>query len=346
MPRALRPKIVIGHRVFDETLAALAPHADVVAPTANDGDALSPERLGAELADADAWMAFMPDRADAATLAACPRLKLIAGALKGWDNFDLEACSGRGVWLSVVPDLLTDPTAELAIGLMIGLGRRLRHGDRYVRSGAFQGWSPQFYGVGLAGARVGHIGMGAIGQAIARRLVPFGVVQRYADPLPLDARAEAALGLSHEPEVADLLAWSDYLMLGAPLTTDTQHIIDAAALAKVRPGCLLINPARGSLVDEAAVLSVLESGRLGGYAADVFEMEDWALADRPRAIDPKLTTHPATLFTPHLGSAVVEVRRAIERRAADNILDALGGHIPRDALNPTASPPWRADKSV
>ena len=345
-PTGPRPKIVIGHRVFDETVAALAPHAEVVAPGADDGDALAPERLANALADADAWMAFMPDRADEATLALCPRLKLIAGALKGWDNFDLAACTRRGVWLSVVPDLLTTPTAELAIGLMIGLGRHVRAGDRRVRSGDFQGWTPHLYGRGLAGARVGHVGMGAIGQAIARRLAPFDAVQRYVDPSALSPGAEAALGLTREAQIDALLGWSDYLVLGAPLTPDTLHLIDDAALSKVRPGCLLINPARGSLVDEAAVLAALETGRLGGYAADVFEMEDWALPDRPRTIDPKLLSHPATLFTPHLGSAVVQVRRAIESRAADNILDALGGRIPRDALNPSASPPWLPRKSV
>jgi phosphonate dehydrogenase len=346
MPPAPRPKVVIGHRVFDETLAALEPHAEVVAPSAADGDALSPERLRHDLADADAWIAFMPDRADEEALSLYPRLKLIAGALKGWDNFDLQACTRRGVWLSIVPDLLTEPTAELAIGLMIGLGRHVRQGDQHVRSGAFKAWEPRFYGVGLASARVGHVGMGAIGQAMAKRLKPFGAVQRYVDPAPLASSAEATLGLTREPQFDALLGWSDYLVLGAPLTRDTRHLIDATALAKIRPGCLLINPARGSLVDEAAVLAALESGRLGGYAADAFEMEDWALAQRPRAIAPALLKHPATLFTPHLGSAVVTVRRAIERRAADNILDALSGRIPRDALNPTASAPWLPRKSV
>jgi phosphonate dehydrogenase len=344
MPTAPRPKVVISHRVFDETLAALAPHAEIVAP--RDEDALSPERLRQDLADADAWMAFMPDRADEDTLSLYPRLKLIAGALKGWDNFDLQACTRHGVWLSIVPDLLTEPTAELAIGLMIGLGRHLRHGDQHVRGGAFHAWEPRFYGVGLAGARVGHVGMGAIGRAIAKRLAPFGAVQRYVDPLPLGASAEAVPGLTRALDLQTLLGWSDYLVLGAPLTPDTLHLIDAKALAKLRPGCLLINPARGSLVDEAAVLAALETGRLGGYAADVFEMEDWALPQRPRAIDPNLLNHPATLFTPHLGSAVIDVRRAIEGRAADNILDALQGRIPRDALNPTASAPWLASKSV
>jgi phosphonate dehydrogenase len=345
MPAPGRPKVVIGRRVFDETLVALAPHAEVVAPGGDD-EALSPNRLQQELAEADAWMAFMPDRADDALLSRCPRLKLIAGALKGSDNFDLHACTRRGVWLSIVPDLLTTPTAELAVGLMIGLARQIRAGDEYVRAGGFHGWTPRFYGAGLSGAQVGYIGMGAIGQAIARRLEPFEVAQRYVDPHPLPAAAEAALGLTRDLDLDALLANCDYLVLGAPLTPTTRRLIDAAALEKVRPGCRLINPARGSLVDEAAVLAALQTGRLGGYAADVFEMEDWALPDRPRAIDPALLAHPATLFTPHLGSAVVEVRRAIERRAADNIVDALSGRLPRDALNPAASAPWIARKSV
>ncbi len=316
--------------MFDRTLQRLSPHAEVIAP---DGEeALSPATLYAELATADAWMAFMPDSADASQLAACPRLRLIAGALKGADNFDVAACTRQGVWFSLVPDLLTAPTAELAIGLMIGLGRRLRDADAYVRSGGFQGWRPHFYGTGLAGARVGYVGLGAIGLAIAAALQGFGVEQRY-----VDLRATAlGPGLIREPSLPALLAWSDYVVLAAPLTAETLHLIDAAALAQMQPHVLLINPARGSLVDEAAVLEALEAGRLGGYAADVFELEDWARADRPRAIAPGLLAHPATLFTPHLGSAVTSVRRAIEDRAADNILDLLEGRTPRDAVNPQA----------
>lgn len=280
----------------------------------------------------------MPDAADAALLAACPRLKLIAGALKGADNFDLEACTRRGVWFSLVPDLLTVPTAELTIALMIGLGRHLLAGDRWVRSGRFRGWQPRFYGVGLAGRNVGYFGMGVIGRAVAERLRAFGVQQRYCDPVALAAHEERALGLTRVAALEALLEWADYLVLAAPLTPQTTQVIDARALSRIKPGCLLINPSRGSLVDEAAVLEALERGRLGGYAADVFEMEDWARPDRPRAIAPALRRHPATLFTPHLGSAVTEVRRAIERRAAENILDALHGRIPRDAVNPKARP--------
>ncbi len=324
------PRVVIGQRVFPETLALLAPHAEVIAP-AGEAEALAPADLRRALATADAWMAFMPDQADAALLEACPRLRLIAGALKGGDNFDVNACTKRGVWFSLVPDLLTVPTAELAIGLMIGLGRRLIEADQQVRSGQYTGWRPQLYGAGLAGARVGYVGFGAIGRAIARRLRPFELEQRYFDP------SEAGQDAMREADLPRLLAWADYVVLAAPLTPGTLHILGAEALAQLQPHALLINPARGSLVDEAAVLAALKAGRLGGYATDVFEFEDWARPDRPRAIAPELLAHPATLFTPHLGSAVVSVRQAIERRAAENILDLLAGRPPRDAINQAAA---------
>jgi phosphonate dehydrogenase len=331
-----RFRVVVSQPVFPETLALLSKAAEVIAPAGP--DPLSAAELSQALETADAWMAFMPDRADAAVLARSPRLRLIAGALKGYDNFDVAACTARGVWLSIVPDLLTTPTAELTIALMIGLGRRLVEADRWVRSGAFKGWEARFYGLGLDGARVGFVGMGAIGQAIAQRLAPFGVEARYSDPSPLAPEIEAGQGLSRAASLEELLGWSDYLVLAAPLTPATQHLIDADALAHVRPEALLINPSRGSLVDEAAVADALEAGRLAGYAADVFEFEDWARPDRPRAIDPRLLARPDTLFTPHLGSAVRKVRQAIEDRAARNVLDLVSGAPPRDAINTLAAP--------
>lgn len=330
-----KPRVVIGHRVFDETVEALESVAIVSSP--RDSESFDPQRLKHELVSASAWMAFMPDSADANLLTQCSQLRLIAGAFKGCDNLDVEACTRRGVWVSVVPDLLTVPTAELIIGLMLGLGRQLIEGDRWVRSGEFRSWRPAFYGVGLAGARIGFIGMGVIGQAIARRLVPFGVEQRYFDPRGADAAFERETQLTRETDLDALLQWGDYLVLAVPLTAGTLHIIDSLALERVRYGCLLVNAARGSLVDESAVLAALKTGRLGGYAADVFEMEDWSRNDRPHQIAAGLREHPATVFTPHLGSAVIGVRRAIERRAVDNIIDALEGRTPRDAVNPEAS---------
>ncbi len=325
--------VVVSQRVFPETLEMLRAHAEVRAPV-GEAEALSPEALSRALGDAHAWMAFMPDAVDTATLAAAPRLRLIAAALKGGDNFDVAACTRRGVWFSLAPELLTAPTAELTVGLMIGLGRRLREADAYVRSGGFQGWRANFYGAGLQGAKVGLVGLGAVGRAVARALEGFAARTHYVDPF-----VAAAAGMERAHDLPELLAWSDYVVLCAPLTPSSLHLIDRAALAHLQPHALLVNPARGSLVDEAAVLAALRAGRLGGYAADVFELEDWARPDRPREIDPGLLAHPRTLFTPHLGSAVESVRRAIEQAAALNIVDALQGRTPRDAVNPHARTP-------
>ncbi len=281
----------------------------------------------ARAAAADAMMAFMPDRVDQAFLAAAPRLKVIACALKGFDNFDVAACTRAGVWVSIVPDLLTAPTAELAIGLALGLGRHLREGDGFVRSGAFQGWRPVLYGTGLAGSTVAILGLGRLGSAIAARLAGFGCRLIGHDEAAAGPATVAPVGL------AEALSEADLVIVALPLTDGTRHMIDARALARMKPGALLVNVGRGSTVDEAAVADALCAGRLGGYAADVFALEDWALDDRPRAIDPRLLAHPRTLFTPHLGSAVTQVRAEIAMAAALNIADALAGRHPRDAVN-------------
>ncbi len=331
------PKLVITHRVHDEILQLLAPHCELV--TNQTDSTLTREEILRRCRDAQAMMAFMPDRVDADFLQACPELRVVGCALKGFDNFDVDACTARGVWLTFVPDLLTVPTAELAIGLAVGLGRHLRAADAFVRSGEFQGWQPQFYGTGLDNATVGILGMGAIGLAMAERLQGWGATLQYHEAKALDTQTEQRLGL-RQVACSELFASSDFILLALPLNADTQHLVNAELLALVRPGALLVNPCRGSVVDEAAVLAALERGQLGGYAADVFEMEDWARADRPRLIDPALLAHPNTLFTPHIGSAVRAVRLEIERCAAQNIIQVLAGARPINAANrlPKAEP--------
>lgn len=317
-------RILVTHWVEPDILELLASAGEV---EANDTRGTwPPDEVRARAADKHAILAFMPDRVDAAFLAACPDLRIIACALKGADNFDRAACVAAGVQLSIVPDLLTAPTAELALGLAIALGRHIREGDALVRAGGFAGWRPALYGFGLDGATVGLLGLGALGRAIADRLAGFGPRVIAHDP-GAAARADVAM-----LPFAEVMAQSDLLIAAAPLTPATRHMLDAAALSALRPGALLVNIGRGSVVDEAAVLTALQSGHLGGYAADVFAFEDWLLPDRPAKIAPALRQHPRTLFTPHLGSAVVAVRHAIALRAAQNILDALAGRAPRDLL--------------
>lgn len=321
------PQVVLTNRTFDDTRALFAGRARVIA---NTHDTPWP---AAELLEytrqAEALMAFMPDRIDAAFLDACPRLRVIGAALKGYDNIDVEAARARGVTVTIVPDLLTRPTAELAVGLAIALGRHILAGDAAIRRNGFDGWRPQFYGLGLAGSTVGILGYGLVGQAIARCLSGFGCTVLACD----DHWVPTEPGDARRVDRAALLAAADTVILGMPLTPATTGLVNSAFIRAMKQGALLINPARGSLVDESSVADALESGHLAGYAADVFECEDWAREDRPRQIEPRLLAMPEkTVLTPHIGSAVVGARRAIEHSAASSILRVLAGERPETAL--------------
>lgn len=314
------PRVVLTHWVHPEVAAALRPHADVV--TNDTHESWPRDLLFGHLRDASAVMVFMPDRVDDAFLDAAPRLRLVAGALKGYDNLDVAACARRGVKVTIVEDLLTVPTADLAIALLLALTRNVLPGDRRVRAPGYAGWRPVLYGRGLAGSVTGVVGFGRLGQAIAKRLAAFDADVRVADP--------AASGDPRAMPLDEMLAVSDHVVLAAPLTASTHHALGSAGLSRMKPGATLVNVGRGSVVDEEAVAAALESGRLAGYAADVFEFEDLSLPDRPRAIPPALLAFPdRTVFTPHLGSAVDEVRRAISMQAASSILDLLAGRPPR-----------------
>jgi phosphonate dehydrogenase len=334
--QSTRPKVVISNWVHPEVVAVLERQCTVVGNETR--EALTRDEMMRRCRDAHGLIAFMTDHIDEAFLADCPELRVIACALKGYDNFDIEACSRHGVWLSIVPDLLTAPTAELTIGLMIALARNIMAGDRRVRSGRFQGWRPVLYGQGLDGSTVGLFGAGAVGKAVARRLAGFRASLLYSDREPLAPDQEDALRLQRATR-EELLARSDFVLLCLPLAPETRRLVDRDFLARMKPGAFLVNTARGSLVDEAALAEALASGALGGYAADTFAMEDWALADRPAAVDARLREMPEkTLFTPHLGSAVDRIRREIALQAAASVLEALGGDMPSGAINRIAAP--------
>jgi phosphonate dehydrogenase len=328
----MRPRVVITEWVHPEVIEHLKKDCDVVPNDTR--DTLPREELLHRASHAQALMAFMTDRIDEDFLSYCPGLKVVGAALKGYDNFDVDACTRRGIWFTIVPDLLTVPTAELAIGLLIGLGRHVPEGDRFIRSGAFKGWRPKLYGTGLSGRTLGIIGMGAVGQAVAERLAGFGMrAVTYNDPVRLPRETEEALRLT-PTSFEEVLATSDFVLPLTPLAPATRHLIGSREIAMMMRGSYLVNVCRGSVVDEQAVADALADGHLAGYAADVFEFEDWALEDRPRMIAPALLTDDArTLFTPHIGSAVDDVRREIAMQAAQNILQALNGEIPAGALN-------------
>ncbi len=327
----MKPKVVITNWVHPEVIELLEPHCEVIANPHQ--ESLSREEILQRAKNADGLMVFMPDSIDEAFLRECPQLKVIGAALKGYDNFDVDACTRCGVWFTIVPSLLSAPTAEIAIGLLIGLSRQMLVGDRLMRKGKFAGWRPQLYSLGLANRTLGIVGMGALGKAIAQRLAGFEMRLLYSDPVALTPEQEEMANLARV-SFETLIEVSDFVVLVVPLQPETFHLINAKILAKMKPGSFLINPGRGSVVDEQAVCQALESGQLAGYAADVFEMEDWHRSDRPHTIPQSLLENTnQTFLTPHIGSAVDELRREIALEAAQNILQALQGEKPQGAVN-------------
>ena len=328
MSETMSNKIVVTNRIHPEVLARLEQVGRVVVNPSL--EPWSQQALTENLSDAVALMGFMTDRVDETLLQQAPKLNIVACALKGFDNYDVPACTARGVWVSIVPDLLTEPTAELAVGLGITLGRHVLQGDHLMRTTSFKGWRAQLFGTGLHNAVVAILGLGMVGQAIAQRLSGFGCKSILGvDPFNTVEGVTSC-------DLAQALSTADYVFVAIPLTPESINMLSHEQLAYCKYGQLMINVGRGSVVNEQAVADALEHGRLAGYAADVFACEDWGLSERPDEIEPRLLAHPRTVLTPHLGSAVASVRLAIEHKAADNIIAALRGQTPPDAINAIA----------
>lgn len=327
----MKPLVTVTNWVHQAVLDRLSAHFEVLANS--DREPWPEDTLLQNLSRSDGVITFMPDMIDESLLNHAKKLKMVSCCLKGYDNFDIDACTRHGVLVSILPDLLTVPGAELAIGLMITAGRNVIAGDSYIRRGEFKGWRPRFYGTGLEKSTVGIVGLGAVGRAIAERLKPFGSDVRYWDKARQPVEVEERLDVTFV-SFDELLRDSDFLVLAVSLNAQTRHLINAERLAKMKPGAILINFARGSLVDEAAVSKALDSGGLGYYAADVFEFEDWSIADRPKQVHQGLIENRSkTLLTPHIGSAVTRVREEMAMQAAENLIEFFDGKIPQGALN-------------
>lgn len=287
---------------------------------------------------ADALIAFVSDYVDAELIDGAPSLRVVASFGKGFDNIDVAACTRRGILVTINPEALTESTADLALGLILAARRKIVAGDRHVRSGQFRGWHPRnLLGREFQGTDLGVIGFGPIGQAIARRALAFGVRVSYFDPVRRPD-VESGSGIAYR-DLAALLAGSDTVVVAADLRTDNRHLIGRYAIGRMRPGAVLVNIGRGSLVDEAAVADALTSGALGGFAADVFEFEDESIPERPRAIHSELLARAdATVLTPHIGTGTVEARDRLAISTAEQLLAALRGEVPSGAVNPEAAP--------
>ena len=271
------------------------------------------------VAGADAVLTMLGDRVDEAFFeAAGPRLRCVANVAVGYDNVDLEAAARHGVVVTNTPGVLDDATADLTLALLLAAVRRLGEGERLIRAGRPWHWGMDFMlGSDLRGKRLGIVGLGNIGARVAERARAFGMGIAYANRR--EAPAAATLGAVRLP-LAELLASSDVVSLHCPLTPETRHLIGAAELALMKPSAVLVNTARGPVVDEAALAAALAGGEIRAAALDVYERE-------PR-VEPALLELENVVLTPHLGSATVETRTAMAELAAGNAIAVVAGEAP------------------
>ena len=293
------------------------------------GDAPPPRAdLLREAAGADGILCLITDAIDEAVLdAAGGGLKIVSQMAVGVDNIDAAACAARGIAVGRTPGVLTDTTADLAWALILATARRLVEAADYVRAGEWKTWSPtQLAGTDVHGASLGIVGFGAIGQAVARRARGFDMTVRYWNRTPRPAEA-AELGAEFA-EFDELLAASDFVSINVALTDGTRGLIDAAALAKMRPEAILINTARGPVVDEAALAEALANGVIAAAGLDVTAVE-------PIAGDSPLLSMPNAIVLPHVGSSSLATRSKMADIAVSNLRAALEGRpIPHPAPRP------------
>lgn len=321
----MRPIVIVTRRLPDPVEARLAARFDVRLNT--EDRPLDFDGLVDAMTSADAVLCTVTDRIDAAVFETAARrglrARLLANFGVGVNHVDLGAARAHGVAVTNTPGVLTDDTADVAIALMLMAARRLGEGEREVRAGRWTSWRPMhLLGTTLTGKTMGIVGFGRIGQAVARRAHHgFGMRVLYLNTSPRDAEA-AAVGATRCETLAELMAGSDVVSLHCPATPATRHLIDAAALAHARPGAILVNTARGDVVDATALAAALREGRLRAAGLDVFENE-------PHVPEELLALENVVLL-PHLGSATVETRRAMGDRAADNLEAFLAGEAPPD----------------
>lgn len=323
----MKPKILVTREVFDETLAYLAQHCEV---DANQEDKpLDAVTLARRLADKDGVMCSLTDRIDVALIAACPRLKAVANIAVGYNNIDVAACTARGVMATNTPGVLDDSTADLAWALMLAAARRITEVESYVRAGEWTGWRlKQWLGVDVHHATLGIIGMGRIGQAIARRAAGFDMKVIYSNRKRVAPEIEQRLNAEYAGK-DELLARADFVVLQVPYSAETHHLIGAAELKQMKPTAILINSTRGGVVDDAALVAALQDGTIRGAGLDVFENE-------PR-LNPGFLALKNVVLAPHIGSSTEATRRAMAMTAARNLVAALTGAVPPNLLNPEAN---------
>ena len=319
-----KPRVWVSRPTFPGIIARLEPHFEVSAEP--EERKFAAHELAAKLAGQDAAIVGLKDRIGAAEIAGAHRLRIVANLGVGYDNLDLDALSGAGIAVSNTADVLNESVADYTWALLLGAARRMTAAERWLRAGhwkatEFKAW----LGSDVRGRTLGILGMGRIGQAIAHRAVGFGMPVLYHNRSPLPEATERACH-ARFVDKPQLLREADFLVLALPLTPQTRHAIGAPELALMKPTAMLVNVARGGIVDDKALAAALRERRLAGAALDVFEGEP--------ALYPGLLELDNVVLSPHIASASTETRRAMTALAVDNVL-ALFGHGPHAGRPPT-----------
>jgi glyoxylate reductase len=300
-----KPPVLLTRRIPSAAFARLETACEV---DLHDGAApLAPDELKQRVAGKRALICLLTDRIDGAVVdAGLPDLKIVANVAVGYDNIDVPAVKSRGVLVTNTPDVLTEATAELTWGLILTLARRIAEGDRLIRRGGWRGWALDFMlGMELRGKQLGIIGRGRIGRAVASKAAAFGMTAVFA---------------KHDMSLDELLVSSDVVSIHTPATPETRHLIDRRTLARMKRSALLVNTARGSIVDEEALVWALQERLIAGAALDVFDKEP--------SVHPGLLPLENVVLAPHLGSATRETRTAMADLAVRNVVAVLAGQPP------------------
>jgi len=322
--RSKRPFVIVTRKLPDPIETRMM---ELFACRLNlDDTPLSKPELIAAVTQADVLVPTVTDRIDAEVLeAAGPTLKLIASFGTGVDHVDLAAAQRRGIIVTNTPGVLTEDTADMTMALILAVSRRLAEGERLIRSGGWTGWGPtSMLGHRIWGKRLGIVGMGRIGMALARRAKGFGLAVHYHNRRPVPEDVESALEATYWESLDQMLAHMDIVSVNCPHTPATYHLLSARRLRLLPPQAILVNTARGEIVDEEELVRLLEIRAIAGAGLDVFEHEP--------AIDPRLRALDNVVLLPHMGSSTIEGRIAMGERVIINIKTFADGHRPPDRV--------------
>jgi lactate dehydrogenase-like 2-hydroxyacid dehydrogenase len=323
---ARKPKVIVTRKLPDPVETRMRELFDAELNLSD--EPMSRDALEAAIAGADVLAPTITDKIDAELIGkAGERLKLIANFGAGVDHIDVAAATERGILVTNTPGVLTEDTADLTMALIMAVARRIVEGAEIVQQGGFTGWTPTWMmGRRVTGKRLGIIGMGRIGQAVARRAKAFGLQIHYHNRKPVSPRIAEELEATYWESLDQMLARMDIISVHSPHTPATYHLLSARRLKLLQPHAILINTARGEIIDEQALADLLEAGKIAGAGLDVFEFEP--------TINPKLLKLPNAVLLPHMASATLEGRVDMGEKVIINIRTWMDGHKPPDRVLP------------